>query len=171
MSCFLSLFIVLLMFSPAVMAQEDADAALAVSEGAEVASEVVSKVNAPVEALKDDNYEERLALSRKMHEIWPVRPKVENALDAVAEQIQPQERLKFKAGMRKAIKFEALEESSVDAMADIFTVKELEAMIAFYGSKEGRSVSYKTSDYERALEPTLIKMIDKALLDVKLGSQ
>lgn len=178
---FLSFLLILSIFSPATMAQEDADAVLAEQgEGVETSptatppstpSKTVSESKAPIAALKDDNYEERLELSRKMHEIWPVRPKVENALDIVAEQIQPQERLKFKAGMRKAIKFEALEEASIDAMADIFTVKELKAMIAFYGSKEGRSVSYKTSDYERALEPVLTKMMDKALLDVKLGSQ
>lgn len=164
--CFLSI-------SPA-FAQEDADAVLAEQgitgeEAAKLADETAE--TAPKPALPKDKYEERLELARKMHEIWPVRPRVEDALDAVAEQVPAGERLKFKASMRKAIKFQALEEASIDAMADIFTVKELEAMIAFYGSKEGRSVSHKTSDYERALQPEMIKMIDKALLDAKLGTQ
>lgn len=147
------------------MAQEDADAVLAEQGVVEEGSKE------PVKALQEDDYEERLNLSRKMHEIWPVRPKVETALDIFAEQIEPQERASFKAAMRKAIKFKALEEASVDAMADIFSIKELEAMIAFYGSKEGRSVSHKTGDYEKALEPVLIEMIDKALLNVKFGSE
>ncbi len=172
---FLSLFVVLLVFSPAVMAQEDADVVLGEQQ---LAADVEADMDAieedadkPIQPLKDDDYQERLKLSRKMHEIWPMRPKVENVLDNVAEQIEPQNRLRFKTAMRKSIKFDALEQASIDAMADIYTVKELEAMIAFYGSKEGRSVSYKTDDYERAIEPTLTKMIDKALLDVKLGSQ
>ena len=85
-------------------------------------------------------------------------------LDIIAEQIEPQERAAFKAAMRKAIKFKALEEASIDAMADIFNIKELEAMIAFYGSKEGTlNLPFKTGDYEKVLEPVLIEMIDKAL--------
>ena len=44
-------------------------------------------------------------------------------------------------------------------------------MIDFYGSKEGRSVSHKTGDYEKELQPLMIKMLDKALLNAKMGSQ
>lgn len=166
MTKFLSFFAViyLIALSP-VMAQEDADAVLAEQGVTEEASKE------PIKAIEEDSYEERLKLSRKMHEIWPVRPKVETALDIIAEQIEPQERAAFKAAMRKAIKFKALEEASIDAMADIFSIKELEAMIAFYGSKEGRSISFKTGDYEKVLEPVLIEMIDKALLNVKFGSE
>ena len=130
-----------------------------------------SDIKAESSGAPEKDFEERLELSRQMHKIWPVRPKVENALNAISQQIDPQNRLAFKAAMRKAIGFGALEEASIDAMADIFSVKELEAMIAFYGSKEGRSVSFKTDDYEQALRPVLTKMIDKALLDVKLGQQ
>ncbi len=155
-------FVAMLFVSPAI-AQEDADSVLA---GQEQASSLQES-----EVEGKDVYEERLKLSRKMHEIWPIRPKVESALEVVSEQLPQDERLKFKAGMRKAIKFKALEEASVDAMADIFSVKELLAMIEFYGSKEGRSVSHKTSDYELALQPVFVEMIDKALLDIKLGSK
>jgi hypothetical protein len=165
---FLSLFaFVLVLSSVSVMAQEN------VGEDVDVVLEALETENQ--EPIKDinaeDNYETRLKLARQMHEIWPIRPKIETALENIAQQIDRQERLRFKSAMRKAIKFEALEEASIDAMADIFNAKELGAMIAFYGSKEGRSVSHKTSDYERALEPALVRMVDKALLDVKLGSQ
>jgi len=114
---------------------------------------------------------ERLKLSQEMHEIWPIRPKIERALDAISVQIDAPNRLKFKSTMRKAIDFDVLEQGSIDAMADIYTVKELGAMIAFYGSKEGRSVSYKTDDYEKALQPIMTQMVDKALLDLKVGAQ
>lgn len=157
----LSLFLSFL-FTVPVQAQEDADAVLAEQEAKK---ETIK----PIE--DDGNYEVRLELSEKMHEIWPIRPRIESALDDIAEQIPPGDQLKFKAAMRKAIEFQALEQASIDAMADIFSEKELEAMIAFYGSKEGRSVSHKTGDYEKALQPVMIKMIDKALADVKLGSQ
>jgi len=114
--------------------------------------------------------EERLELSQEMHKIWPIRQKVENALDSISERIPEKDRLKFKSGMRRAIDFDALEKASIDAMADIYTVAELEKMIEFYGSKEGRSISVKTGDYEKSLQPLMVKMVDKALLDAKMGT-
>ncbi len=42
-------------------------------------------------------------------------------------------------------------------------------MIEFYGSDVGRSISAKTADYELALRPIMVKMMDKAMLDLKTG--
>lgn len=127
----------------------------------------------PIAALPDDDfaYEERLELSREMHKIWPMRLKIENALDIVSGQIDEEKRAAFKSSLRKSIKFDALEQASIDAMADIFSVAELNRMIEFYGSKEGRSVSEKITDYEQALQPLMSQMMDKALMDARLGSQ
>ncbi len=183
---FLSLIVIpILMFPVAVYAQEKAEDFLNDSQEESqtlepqadiddplVENEVaVQEPKAEIKPLPadDDNYEERLKLSRNMHEIWPIRPKIENALEVISKQIEPTKRLEFKSGMRNALEYDALEEASVDVMADIFSVAELQAMIDFYGSKEGRSVSFKTTDYEQALIPIMTKMVDKALLDSKLG--
>jgi|GEM_PF-938620 len=164
--------IIAMLFSVAavpVIAQEDADAVLAKQEAQDKTS-IKEKIMDKVDSLKSkDDEKERLELSRKMHEIWPIRQKIESALDNIAENLPQQERLKFKSTMRAAIDFDELKNLSVNTMADIYTKAELEKMIEFYGSKEGRSVSYKTGDYEKALRPVMIKMIDKALLDAKLG--
>ena len=111
----------------------------------------------------------RLELSQKMHEIWPVRPKVEDALDMAAQSFDPVNRPSFKSEMRRAIDFDELEKESVEAMARIYTAAELEAMIAFYGSPEGRAVSAKSGEYTEALKPVITRMLDKALLDVRTG--
>lgn len=125
----------------------------------------------PVQDISEvDEYEARLKLAQDMHDIWPIRTRVESALENISQQIPQQERLSFKSAMRKAIEFDSLETTSIEAMAEVFSKAELEAMIVFYGSKEGRSVSHKITDYERALQPILVKMIDKALLDTKLGA-
>lgn len=155
---FFSLLMVCLFLSlSSVQAQEEA-----------VAEEVTQPSEQEVET---SDYEERLKLSREMHDIWPIRTKVENALENISQQVPEQERARFKATMRKAIEFDSLETASIESMADVFSLDELKAMIDFYGSKEGRSVSHKISDYERSLQPVLVKMMDKALLDTKLGSQ
>lgn len=111
----------------------------------------------------------RVALAEQMHEIWPVRPRVEAALNVIAETLPEENRLAFKAQMRRAIQFDLLEQESVNAMATTFTEDELKKMIEFYGSPEGRSISAKTEDYEIALQPVLSRMMDKALLDTRLG--
>lgn len=114
-------------------------------------------------------YDERYALAQKMTEIWPIRPRVESALTIVAENFPEQERLAFKAQMRKNIQYDLLEEESTKAMALTFTKEELEKMIEFYGSPAGRSIAAKVEDYQMALQPAMNKMMDKAILDTKLG--
>ncbi|MBN8521125.1 MAG: DUF2059 domain-containing protein [Alphaproteobacteria bacterium] len=113
--------------------------------------------------------DQRVALAEKMHDIWPVRPKVEEALDVAAQSFPEEERAAFKAGMRKAIKYDQLEEESIAAMAKIFTVPELQKMVDFYGSPEGRAVSAKTGDYAEMLQPVMTKMLDQALIQVRTG--
>lgn len=166
---FFSLLAVLAFLISPAMAQENADDVLQAQE--EQAEKDKADQVEGIKPVDQGDYEVRLKLSQQMHEIWPIRQKIEGALDVVAERLPQQERLKFKAALRKSIQFDALEEASTDAMADIFTEKELQKMIEFYGSKEGRSVSYKTKDYEKALQPMMIKMLDKALLNAKMGSQ
>ncbi len=119
---------------------------------------------------QDAPSKERLALSQKMHEIWPMRTRMESALEAVAEGFPEDRRLEMLASMRKSIQFDELEEESIKAMAEIFTEEELKAMIEFYGSETGRAISIKTGDYEMAIRPVLAKMMDKAMMDLKLGA-
>lgn len=173
MSRYFILFLLIVLFSAPVFAQdsavEDVKNSPAVAPVVKEQDASAGKIESADNAISDAEYEERLKLSKQMHKIWPVRPKIERALDAIAEQIEPQNRMKFKSAMRKAIDFGSVEQGSIEAMADVFTADELKAMIEFYGSKEGRSVSFKTDDYQRALQPILVKMLDKALLDTKLG--
>ncbi len=111
----------------------------------------------------------RLRLSEKMHEIWPMRTRMESALEAVAEGFPAEKRAEMLATMRKSIQFDELEEESIKAKAEIFTEEELNTMIGFYGSENGRAISIKTADYEMAIQPVLSKMMDKAMMDLKLG--
>ena len=111
----------------------------------------------------------RLELAQKMHEIWPIRTRMESAIDSIAEGFPEDKQPQIKAAMRKSIKFDQLEEASVKAMAETFTDEELEEMIKFYGSETGRSISAKTGLYEQALRPIMMQMIDKAMLDMRTG--
>lgn len=111
----------------------------------------------------------RIELSEKMHEIWPIRTRMETAIDSVAEGFPADKQAEIKAAMRKSVQFDQLEEASIKAMAETYNEEELTAMIDFYGSETGRAISAKTSDYEFALRPIMVQMIDKAMLDLRTG--
>lgn len=128
----------------------------------------IEAVKAAAEALSAEE-KERLNLAIKMHEIWPIRTRMEAALESVAANFPEDKQTEIKAAMRKSIKFDQLEEESIKAMADVFTSEELKAMIDFYGSDTGRAISAKTGDYEMAMRPVMTRMIDAAMLDLKTG--
>lgn len=128
------------------------------------------KVEMPAVSFSEEEYERKLALAEEMHQIWPVRIKVEKALDRAALSLPPEERAVFKASMRKAIKFRLLEEDSINAMMKVFSVDELQAMVDFYGSSTGRAISAKTDMYQQEISPTFTRMMDKALMDIKTGA-
>jgi hypothetical protein len=113
--------------------------------------------------------QQRLELATRMHEIWPMRTRVESALDSIAQGFPEERRSEVKARLRQSIQYDLLQEESVKAMADIFTAEELQKMIDFYGSDVGKTVSAKTADYELLMRPALIRMLDKAMLDLRLG--
>lgn len=174
MRYFFTLFFIVTCLTTPVLAQGAADKTESVKEtmvdkALQLLKDKASKEGV-VKSIKASDPKAVLALSKQMHEIWPMRQKVEGALDNIAERLPEKDRAKFKGAMRHSIDFPALEAASIDAMADIFSEKELLKMIGFYGSKEGRSVSHKTGDYEEALQPLMIKMMDKAFLNAKMGS-
>lgn len=111
----------------------------------------------------------RLDLARQMQDIWPIRTRIESAIESVAQNFPPEKQAEAKATIRKSIQYDQLEEESVQALASTYTEEELRAMIDFYGSETGRAISAKTVDYEAAIRPSLIKMMDKAMLDLKTG--
>lgn len=142
---------------------------LALSFPVHAADEATSAPAASVALSADEQV--RLDLAGKMHEIWPIRTRVESALESISKNFPEEKQTEAKAALRKAINFDLLEEESIKAMAQTFTAEELKAMIEFYGSDNGKAISAKTQDYEEALRPVMTKMIDGAMLDLRTGQQ
>lgn len=154
--------------SPAFAQAEKADAAAPATPPEATAP---AAADAAVTAAREQIPAETLKLAREMHEVWPMRIRIERILDSIAEEFPPDKVDVVKATLRKSMKFDQLEEESIKAMATTYTADELRAMIAFYSSPEGRSVSTKTAEYEEKITPTMRTMVDKAMLDLKLGLQ
>ena len=112
---------------------------------------------------------ERAALAEKLGTIKPVREQVQSAVEQIVRTTPPDQQALFRARMLDSVDFNALEKVSADAMAEIFTAEELEAMIAYFGSEEGRSIIEKMPIYQELMRPAMVKELDKALMEVRTG--
>ena len=68
----------------------------------------------------------------------------------------PEERREeFKKALVKVVKAERLENITLEALVKHFTVKEIDALAAFYGSPEGRSITKKFGAYLADVMPAI----------------
>ena len=119
---------------------------------------------------KPADYERRLELSKKMHEVQPASMQVIRAIEQVSMQLPPQDRDGFVNAMKKSIDGDKLESVSVGTMAEMFTVTELERMLDYFSSAEARSISEKMPLYNARMQPEIMKMLDAAMMAARTGS-
>jgi hypothetical protein len=116
------------------------------------------------------DYQQRLALAQKMHELRPARQQIEDAVTAAANRLPAANRDEFKTQMMKSIDVDALEKKSIEAMAQTFTKPELEKMIDYFGSPEAQSIAQKLLVYQSIVMPEITAMLDKAIMEARTGS-
>lgn len=119
---------------------------------------------------KPADLEQRLVLARKMHEIRPAKMQIEAAIDQLSQRIPPADRARFKDIMMKSMDFEKLDKLSVETMAEVFEVPELEKMVGYFGSPEAASVSKKMPVYQSIVQPEISKMVDAAMMLARTGA-
>jgi hypothetical protein len=105
-----------------------------------------------------------------MHKLRPTAGQVEAAIDRIAETNLPEtERRAFRDRMMTAIDIQKLDDISIKAMAEVFTVPELQKMIEYYSTPESRSAAQKMPIYQNMVQPEISKMLDAALLELRTG--
>ena len=134
----------------------------------------IMSFSAPAFAQEDD-FAQRLALAEKMLEIRPAGEQLRSALDQYIQsylvRYPETEKQIFRASILKAVNEKALEKTAVDAYAEIFTLKELEAMLEFYAKPEARAIREKQGELNARVKPEIIRMLDQALMKVRLEVQ
>lgn len=115
------------------------------------------------------DFKERLALAKEMHEIRPAAEQVDSAIDSVALKMQQASREGFKSKMRNLLDYRAIERISISAMAETYTLEELEAMIEYYSKPEAQSALDKTAVYQQKVAPEIVRMIDRAVMQMRTG--
>jgi hypothetical protein len=110
-----------------------------------------------------------MELARQMNAINPSRDQVEALLDIAVQNLPVDDRETFKSEMMDSFDFESLDKVSIKAMADIFTLRELEKMVEYYGSDEARTIAEKRPIYDGIIQPEITKNLDRALMRIRAG--
>ncbi len=109
-----------------------------------------------------DDLSERLLIAKQYSKIIPVQKSIDDVIDNIIVEIPKDDRVIFESILRRTIKKDRLEAVSEMALADIFTKAELEAMVAFYASEEGKAIHEKMPNYRERLEPIIQEMLTTA---------
>ena len=123
---------------------------------------------APISA---EDLKERNKLATEYHDVVDMREIVNRDIAAGAGGLTEAETEKYMREVQIRINYEKIEELSISAMANTFTVPELKALIAYFGSPEGKSSQEKMGLYTEQVAPEIRKAIDAALVNAQFGGQ
>lgn len=116
-----------------------------------------------------EDAEKRLQLSKELHEIKPIKPRIDRSIDNIASQLREEDQRSFAANVKRILNYNAIKNASINAMAEIYTLQELEAMVEYYAKPEAKSAAEKQDDYQNRVGPEITKMMDKALMEMRTG--
>ena len=143
----------------------------AVHEGAEKSHTLKEKALAEVKAENEDDtvLAKKIVLAENMHKIRPTREQVDAAVRQAAMNLPEYERKKFIATMKTMLNYNAIERISIDAMVEVYSLKELESMVEYFTKSEARTASKKIVNWAEKVQPEIIHMIDRAMMRVRTG--
>jgi hypothetical protein len=114
-----------------------------------------------------DDKAERVRLSKDLHDIRNIRERINGIISSAADTIPPADREDFQKYVQLKVDYDALEAKSIAYAADIYTVPELKAMIAYFGSPDGQSAESKGAAFSDKISKDIIKQVDAAILAAK----
>ena len=108
----------------------------------------------------------RLAAAQRYLKAVPPMEMVNQTVDQLAAQLPEDRRDEFKKTLAKVLSSDRIEKITLDAIVKHFTVKEINALTAFYGSPEGRSITKKFSSYMADVMPVIQQELTKVVGEV-----
>lgn len=113
-----------------------------------------------------DSIENRRAAAQRYMSTSPLEDIFEETIPKIALQMPPSEQDQFIRLMRLTIRIDQLKPAMRDALVRHFTVRELDALAAFYGSREGKSIMRKMGDYMGTVMPLIQAELIRAAQEV-----
>ena len=101
----------------------------------------------------------RAALAKDVLGVQPITKLLDDSIVQFAQSWPDQQRAEAIEMMMGMVDRAALMETAVQAIAETFTVAEMEAMIGFWGSPVGRSIQQKYPQYMAAVMPMALALV------------
>lgn len=114
---------------------------------------------------------ERVKLAKDLHDIRQMRDVVNAQIEFASKGVPEAEREGFMKYIGLKLDYDALEAKSVKLMSEKFTAAEMQAMIAYFGSPEGKSAEKKAAEYGAEMRTDIQQAIDAALMASRLGEK
>ena len=112
-----------------------------------------------------DNPENRTTVAKKYLEVMPPKELLQGVASRVAPTLPEDNRKVFMEVMNREDIQKAAYRIMLDSLVKNFTVAELNAMLAFYGSPEGQSAWKKFSPYMNEIMPPIQQEVRKAIAE------
>jgi hypothetical protein len=110
-----------------------------------------------------DNPENRTAAAKQYLKAMPPKEMLESLATRIAPKLPEKDRKAFVEVMQSADLEKAADRITLEGLVKNFTVGELHAMTAFYGSPEGKSAAKKFGPYMMAVMPQIQQEVKKAM--------
>ena len=110
-----------------------------------------------------DNQENRTTLAKRYLEVMPPKELLQGVASRVAPTLPEDNRKVFTEVINREDIQKAAYGIMLDSLVKNFTVAELNAMVAFYGSPEGQSAWKKFSPYMNEIMPPIQQEVRKAV--------
>jgi hypothetical protein len=117
-------------------------------------------------AVTADTPANRLAAAKRYLKAVPPMEMVKESVEQLAQRLPEDRRAEFREALAKVLLSDRIEKITLDAITKHFTVREINALAAFYGSPEGRSIGKKFSVYMADVMPSIQEELSKVLGDV-----
>lgn len=112
-----------------------------------------------------DNQENRTIVAKKFLEVMPPKEMLQGVVSKVAPTLPEQNRKIFTEVMNREDIQQAAYRIMLDSLVKNFTVAELNAMLAFYGSPDGQSAWKKFNTYMNEIMPPIQQEVKKAIAE------
>lgn len=142
--------------------------AFAAEDAAATSAALASEAEATATA-GDVGLEERLALAKELHVYISTADRINQAIESVSLQLPMDRQDGFRTAMRNVLNYRVIEKISVDTMAELFTVDELNYLLEYHRSPHSAKVEEKFKTYEERVGPEIMRMLDKAMMRVRTG--
>jgi hypothetical protein len=109
-----------------------------------------------------DTYENRLAAAQRYLDVVPMRDMLRDTVKESAKTLPEKSQQAYVDVMTNTIRVDTLESAVLASMIKHFTAGELDALAAFYGSKEGKAAVSKLGAYMADVMPVIQEEIVRA---------